>query len=235
MKSNTMFKLSTFIAILLCTMTYAGTTQPASFVDKLKAGTPQKIVFYGTSLTHYGAWPKQVTEALDHAFPKLVTTFNGAQSGEQSRWGLQHVKERVIDQQPDVVFIEFTTNDAVRRFNLSVDQARKNTQSIIDQILAARPDCQIILLTMNPVIGRPKGDGGERVDLPAYEQMYRDLCKAHGYTLIDNAPGWKTLLDQGEDEYKKFVPDGTHPNGPGFEKYVTPNVIKTLGMPQSSK
>ena len=55
---------------------------------------------------------------------------------------------------------------------------------------AARPDCQIILLTMNPCVFKNPEPGRERIHLPAYEQMYRDLTKAKGLLLVDNAPGW---------------------------------------------
>jgi lysophospholipase L1-like esterase len=208
----------------------AETTKPAAFVEKLNAGTPQKIVFYGTSLTAAGAWPKQVSEALTAKYGKLVTFHNAAMSGQQSRWGIENVKERVIKQDPDVVFIEFTTNDAVKRMKLSVDEARKNTEGMIEQIQAARPGCQVILMTMNPCITSKDEPERARIDLPAYEQMYRELAKKHELLLVDNAPGWKTLYDQGEAEYKKLVPDGVHPSGPAFAKYVTPNVLKAIGL-----
>jgi lysophospholipase L1-like esterase len=167
---------------------------------------------------------------LDAKYPKLITTFNGAQSGQQSRWGIQNVKTRVIEQKPDVVFIEFTTNDAVRRMNLTVDEARKNTDDMIDQILAANPNCQVILMTMNPTILPKTEPQRERVDLPAYEQMYREICQKRSLLLVDNAAAWKPLFDQGEEAFKKFVPDGVHPNATGFEKYVTPNVLNAIGV-----
>ena len=225
-----MQKLAAFILLFTTSLASAQTTKPAAFVEKLAAGTPQKIVFYGTSLTASGAWSKQVSDAIDGKYPKLATYKNAAMNGQQSRWGLQNVKQRVIAEDPDVVFIEFTTNDAVRRMKLSVDEARKNTEGMIDQILAARPGCQIILMTMNPTITSKAEPERERIDLPAYEQMYRDLCKQRNLLLVDNAPGWKTLFDQGEAEYKKLVPDGVHPTAPGSAKYVTPNVLKAIGL-----
>lgn len=219
---------------LLCASAFGQTTKPAAFVQLLNAGKPQKIVFYGTSLTHYGPWVKQFADALDKAYPGLVTTHNGAQAGQQSRWGLANVKERVIDQQPDVVFMEFTTNDAVERFHMPVEEAQKNTEGIIDAILAARPQCQIILQIMNPVVGYPPGNNSHRLDLPAYQQMYRDLGKARGLMVIDHMPAWQAVLDKGEDEFKKYVPDGLHPGGPGCAQFVTPTILAQLGVPGSA-
>jgi hypothetical protein len=85
-------------------------------------------------------------------------------------------------------------------------------------------------MTMNPCIISKAEPDRERIDLPAYEQMYRDLAKKRDLILVDNAPGWKKLYDQGEAEYKKLVPDGVHPSGPAFAQYVTPNVLKAIGL-----
>lgn len=208
------------------------TTQPqtAQFIRQLRAGTPQKIVFFGTSLTQGGAWPGQVREVLEAAFPKLVAFHNSAKGGENSTWGLANVQTSVIDQKPDVVFIEFTTNDAVDRFHLSVDEARANTEQIIDAIRKARPDCEIILQIMNPVTDRPIGHAGHRGKLEDYQQMYRDLCMARGLLLIDHMPAWRTLLAEGIEAFHKYVPDGLHPNAEGYAKYVTPTILTTLGL-----
>jgi alpha-L-rhamnosidase/acyl-CoA thioesterase-1 len=208
-------------------------SKPASFVDQLRAGKPQKIVFFGTSLTQYGVWTKQVTDALDRAFPKLVSTVNSGGSGQNSNWGVQNIQKKVVDEKPDVVFIEFTINDSVERFHMSVDQSKANTEKIIDTIKAARPDCQIILQITNPVAGHPEGDSSHRKDQPAYEQMYRDLGKADGLLVIDHSPSWQAVLAKGEDEYKKLVPDGVHPNKAGCEQIVTPEILKAIGLPES--
>lgn len=213
-------------------MSSADTAPQKTFVDQLKAGVPQKIVYYGTSLTAAGAWSQQFTAVLDKQFPKLVTTKNLAVSGQHSGWGIQNV-QKVVAEKPDVVFIEFTTNDATERFNISIADARKNTEGIIDQIKAANPACEIILQIMNPVIDRPKGHQGHRPDLPGYWQMYRDLGKERGLLVIDHSPAWLKLLDAGEAAYKKYVPDGLHPNGDGYKNYMLPTLIETFGLQQS--
>jgi lysophospholipase L1-like esterase len=227
------------VALLMCAVLAIAeppATQPAQskLVDKLQAGKKQKIVFYGTSLTAAGAWVGQVTDALNRAYPNLVTTKNVAKSGETSRYGVKHVQD-VVDAAPDVVFIEFSVNDACARFNLSKEESRKNLESIIDTIQKANPDCEIILQVMNPVVGRPEGDPGYRPELPAYEQIYRDVAAARGLVLIDHGPAWKKILDQGEAEFKKLAPDGLHPGPAGAERVTTPNVLAALGVAKSSK
>lgn len=211
------------------------TSEPAAFVKKLQAGTPQKVVYYGTSLTEHGAWPTQVSDALTAAFPNLVTVKNSGGGGRNSEWGLQNVQQRIVAEEPDVVFIEFSINDAVERFNMPVEKSRENHEAIFAAILKARPDCQIILQTMSPSVGRPPGHKSHRKDLPAYETMYRDLAKQHGFLLIDHAPNWQTVLDKGEPEFRKYVPDGVHPNANGYAIYVTPVILRAIGVAEVGK
>jgi alpha-L-rhamnosidase/acyl-CoA thioesterase-1 len=108
-----MLKAIPLIIGFMTSLAAAQATRPAAFVEKLNAGTPQKIVFYGTSLTHQGAWTKQVMAVLDAKYPKLITTFNGAQSGQQSRWGVQNVKGRVIEQKPTCFLMEWVPPNLV--------------------------------------------------------------------------------------------------------------------------
>ena len=91
-----------------------GKPEPAVFIEKLRAGREQTIVYYGTSLTQAGAWTRFLTEELTAKFPGQVTARNSGGPGMHSGWGLRNVDERVIAHKPDVVFIEFAINDAGR-------------------------------------------------------------------------------------------------------------------------
>jgi len=197
------------------------------FAEKLKAGKKQTIVAYGTSLTQYGAWVKQLQDYLEKNYPGLATVTNSGGSGQQSEWGLKNVQEKVIKLKPDAVFIEFSVNDCVGRFKISVEKAKSNLAEITKRIKDANPDCEIILQVMNPVIGKSAAD---RKDMKSYQQMYRDFAKEKGYILIDHMPEWEKVLDKSEKDFLKFVPDGLHPGGPGYEKVVIPTIIRQLGL-----
>lgn len=206
-------------------------TEPQSrFVQQLEAGKPQHIVVYGTSLTAAGAWVPQMQKALSNAYPGLVKLTNSGGSGMNSQWGVENLQARVLDKKPDAVFIEFATNDAVTRFNLSLEQAKKNLETMINGIQQAAPQCEIILQVMSPVIDHPAGTPGYRPELARYQQIYRDVAKQRSLLLIDHAPAWKALLDGGEDKFRAFAPDGVHPNAAGYEKFVTPTILRVLGV-----
>jgi len=205
---------------------------PARFVAALEAGKPQHIVIYGTSLSKGGAWVSQMEAALNERYPGLVKITNSARGGQSSKWGRANVQAGVIAHQPDAVFIEFAINDAVARFNLSVEQVRDNVEFMITRIKQELPACEIILQIMNPVVGHAEGGRSHRRNQEAYQQVYRDAAARHGLLLIDHSIAWNELLaEQGEEGFKRWVPDGIHPRAAAYARIVTPQILKAIGLP----
>jgi lysophospholipase L1-like esterase len=202
--------------------------EESRLVTNLAAGKKQHIVAYGTSLTAGGAWVKQLEEALNKRYLNRVKITNSGGGGCNSAWGVEKLQSRVIDLKPDAVFVEFAINDSVERFHLPLKTAKANLETMIDRIQKNLPDCLIILQVMNPVINRPKGHRGHRPHLDDYYQMYRDVAAERKLALVDHAPSWKVVLDQGKDAFREFVPDGLHPNAEGCKQIVTPNILKAL-------
>jgi len=200
------------------------------WIGRLRGGHPQKIVFYGTSLTADGAWVRLLGEALRGRFGELVQLVNRAKSGEHSRWGRTHFSERVLSQEPDVLFLEFSVNDATERFAISSEMARENLENMLEATKASFPDCEVILQVMNPVIDRPPGHSGYRPNLAAYQQMYRDVAAERGLCLIDHMPAWTEILSRDEDAFRTLVPDGLHPGEEGYKTVVMPKLLKTLDL-----
>src|SRR6185295_2175026 len=102
-----LFTLLCFILVPLC----AETTKPAIFTN-LQAGRKQTVVVYGTSLTVGGAWAVATKQWFDQNFPGLVTFVNSGGSGQNSDWGVANLQKKILDLNPDLVFIEFSFNDA---------------------------------------------------------------------------------------------------------------------------
>ncbi len=222
--------MSTFKALVLLGVLAVSASLPAAespdFLKRLAAGQKQHIIVYGTSLTQGGAWPALFKEVLDKKFPNLVTLTNSAQSGMCSQFGVENLDKRVIEKKPDALFIEFAVNDAHEKFKLSVDGARKNLESMIERTQKAHPQCQIILLTMNPVTGQNGKNRLNKTD--DYYQMYRDVAKAKSLRLVDIHAKWKAILDKSEADFLKLAPDGLHPNKEGAEKVIVPALEEGL-------
>ena len=200
------------------------------FVRTLSAGLPRRIVFYGTSLTAEGAWVPQLLAELHERFPKRITSFNGAESGMHSRWGVANLDARVLKHAPDVVFIEFSVNDACARFEITPEEARANLETMIDRIRLLNPLCDVILQVMNPVLDRPAGHTGHRPHLAQYQDGYRQVGQERGLLVIDHMPAWTELLARDEKTFRNLVPDGLHPQADGYARLVMPEILSRLGV-----
>jgi len=222
------------LALALAGLACAAEPAPAAaprFVAALRAGQPQHLVIFGTSLSRSGAWVPQLQQALETRFPGLVKLTNSARGGQHSGWGAANVDTAVIALQPDIVFIEFAINDAVTRFDLSLDTIRGNLDAILDRITRALPRTEIILQVMNAAVGKPEGDPSHRRAQDAYQQIYRDAAQRRGLLLIDHSIAWQRLLaEEGEAGFKRLVPDGVHPNATGWSRIVTPTLLRALGL-----
>lgn len=207
----------------VCFSTFSAET--SQVVKNLEAGKKQHLVTYGTSLTAGGAWVGQLRDLLTKKYGDKITVTNSGQGAMWSTWGLEHLDERVLKKHPDTVLMEWAINDAFLQYKTSVEQARTNLESMIDQILKQNADCEIILMTMNPPINEHLE---RRPEIDKYYQMYRDVAKASKLRLIDHAANWKPVLDKGKDAFIALVPDGIHPNAKGCEQIITPAIEAAL-------
>lgn len=219
--SKYIFLFSTFFIILDC--------KPGSskLINNLESGKQQTVVTYGTSLTAGGQWVDHLRLALYMKYLGNVKLLNRSEKIRSSKWGLANVDEHVIKYRPDTVFIEFSINDAYLPYNISIEQSRDNINQIIQKILKSNPDCEIIIMVMNP----PSDEGlKSRPEYKKYDQVYRNAAKKNKLMLIDHSINWLRLKDKDPDLYKKYIPDGLHPGPVGYEKIVTPQIFQSLGI-----
>ena len=210
-----------------------------SLIERLERGQHLKIAALGTSLTG-GTWRwfDVMAEWLDEAYPDQVSHLNlgvgaSASSYPPGSSGLDKVKE-LDGFNPDVVFIEFAVNDAYKPYNISVDESRKNLESMIATLKNANPEVEIILQTMNLVIDMPElnmAEAAKRSDLSKYLEMYRQVANKKHLLLIDHYPNWENYLNnEGRDAYIKIVTDGIHPSLEGYRMILLPELQKTLNQ-----
>jgi acyl-CoA thioesterase-1 len=191
----------------------------------LERGESVRLVGYGTSLTAGGAWLSQTETQLEAELAGDVVIVNAAQSAQWSSWGVDHLDERVITADPDIVFLEWAINDAFLDYMTSIEQARANWIDMIDRIRASHPDAEIVLMTMNVVTG----DGAvQRPDILDYYAMVRDLADTEELPLVDAAPAWSEILARDPMTFATLVPDGVHPAPAGHCAITTPLVIAAL-------
>ena len=203
----------------------------AGLVRNLEAGKPQTVVTYGTSLTAGGAWVGQLGAALEARWPGRAKVVNSAQSGMWSKWGVENLDGRVIAKKPDTVLIEFGINDAYLEYKTPVAGARAHLETMIDRILAAKADTEIILMTMNPPVGVHLE---RRPAIAEYYEMYRSVAKERDLQLVDHAANWAPVLVNDRKRFDRYVPDGIHPGPEGCREVITPALLKALGIPAAA-
>lgn len=220
-------KTSLSIALLLSLIPLSGPSRanaaeaggeplPVAVFANLKAGKKQTVVVYGTSLTAGGSWSKSLNDYFDKHFPGQVTFVNAAKNGMHSDWGVANLKERVLEQKPDLIFIEFAVNDASTKNNVPLEKSQANLDAMVKTLRQQNPQVDVVLQTMNPAWDSPrvpeKKYGSDRPNLEAYYDGYRRYANEHGLPLVDNYPNWVKIQKEQPERYQKMVPDGIHPS-----------------------
>jgi acyl-CoA thioesterase I len=201
----------------------------SKLVKRLKAGQEQTLVVYGTSLStaeNALVWVREISRVLNEKYGNHLRVFSSGKSGMWSTWAVQHLDDSVLSKHPDAVMIEFGINDAFLDFHTSPEVARINLHYLIDRIRLANPDCEIILQIMNVPI---RSSRQKRPQLEKYYAVYRQVARKRKALLIDHAPYWERILQQGEEEYLKYVPDNIHPSKESSLTLTAPFILKRLG------
>lgn len=214
------------IAVLFSSILSA---QP-QFIKNIKKGTPQTLVVYGSSISTQGNgvyWVKAVDSIINSKYNNKLMVYNSGKSGKSSAWAVEALKDSVLPKKPDAVILEFTTTDAVDRFDISPEQSRRYMDYLVDRIKEENSKTEVILLLVSShLIGKA---AESRPDLEAYSNVYRELAKDKKIMLIDLTPEVDRIVKQGgEKELRKYQHDGVHLTRFGAEELVAKGVLKAL-------
>jgi lysophospholipase L1-like esterase len=208
--------------------------QLANVRKKLKASSPVKLVTLGDSIStganasgSAGAPPMQpgypdlVARGLEARFGSKVSAKNLSVGGMDSAWGLKQVPA-VLAEAPDLVILAFGMNDASgRRKPADFSGIIKQTA---DQIHAARPECDIILVS--PMTANPEWSHSAPDLYPAYAKVLAALA-GPGCAMADVTAVWTAVLEK--KPYLCLSGNGlNHPNDFGHRLYADV-VLATVG------
>jgi acyl-CoA thioesterase I len=182
-------------------------------INRLKTGGKLAIVALGDSLT-YGWMVRKgyldyLAEMLSEKYPNgNFSIINKGIPGDTAQGGLYRLKQDVIDEDPDLVFIQFGLNDAFS--GVSPGSFKKSVLSLTDTVREAT-HAEILLLTSVPIFN-------EREDSIA-ELFCRELgavSEEKGIPIAQVSRYWKKRLSEGID-FKKLVQyDQVHPTAEGY-------------------
>lgn len=221
-----------------------------NFFKKAEQGKDIRVAYLGGSITAQSGWRVQSLDLFKKLYPKAnFSEINAAIGGTGSDFGVLRVGSQVIEQKPDLVFIEFAVNDGEGgKFS------QKNMEGIVRQIWLANPKtdiCFVYTLTCrdaeNMLGGKMKRsahfmeDVADLYAIPSIDfgKAVIDLLKADKLVMkSDNKPlanvagdvlntKSNALLDK--DGKIPFAKDGVHPHN------NTGHVIYTGAIERSMK
>ena len=213
-----------------------GQAGASKFWQRLQNGEAQHVILYGTSLItqRHTRLPTRLREAINAEIgDDLVRVTERANAGEYSKWGADNVRGQVIRSKPDAVIIEFASNDAVDRFEQSVEQARENWDRMLTQLREEAPETEIFLYVTAPPWDRDSSGRGahasRRPGVERYFDVVREMAAKHQTFLIDSYWEFKERKDSpGHRQYRSFIGDGHHPSGRGVSEVVLPLMLQTF-------
>ena len=155
-------------------------------IGKLQANEETKILFFGDSITvganssgyvsyspYAPTWPRMVFDSMVKKYGVTKAEYiNTAVGGWSTQNGLDDLQARVLDYQPDAVFIGFGMNDV----NLSPAEHIAKIKQMVDLIRAALPNVEICLISTMLPNAEAQGFYREQVN---FQEKYAELASAY--------------------------------------------------------
>ena len=175
-----------------------------------------RVTFLGTSLT--AALPTAALEQQIATCTGLDTTITAiAKGGAPSTWGVTQL-DRVIASAPDIVFVEFTINDADLRRRISLEGSARAHRTLLDAVQTALPETKIMLLRLNRAFGLR---AALRPRQARYDALLPDLAANTPAGYLDLRALWSA---QGPS----VLPDGIHPTAQAIEDITLPTLANAI-------
>ena len=185
---------------------------------KLKNKNKLTLGFFGGSITEGAgasdtektSWRGAVTDWFRERYPDHeINAIQGAIGGTGSEMGMFRLDRDLLSGKPDLVFIEFSVNDAGTDYN----EILTNAETILRKIYRADPHTDIVFIhTMTRGTAENLASGGEYVSRGAYSTvMHR-----YGIPQIDVGEALRTRVLSSGGVWDDWLPDAIHPNDAGY-------------------
>lgn len=149
------------IGVTYTTQERWGGKHPISEVDRLpnfwykvRRKKSIRIVLFGDSIScgcdcsglyhkspNQPLWPDLLVESLGKYYDVPIELINTSEGGRDTDWALQHIRERVVTLEPDLVLLGFGMND-----RCSGAEYGEKTKQMVNVLLSACPGTEIVLM-----------------------------------------------------------------------------------------
>lgn len=131
-------------------------------IRKLTKKSPLHLLLFGDSIAaganasgennaspYLPSWGNLIAEKLRRYYNAPVEFTNTAVGGKDSKWGLETIKNNVVDHHPDLVIIAFGMNDGTSQ--MSPELFKENISGMIKKVRLQNPHAEYLLVsTMLP-------------------------------------------------------------------------------------
>jgi len=188
--------------------------------NRLKNDKELNIVYFGGSVTAgYGStnaaysWRGLSMKWFSEKFPDANINFINTAIGESGTYlGTFRVKQDVINQNPDLLFIEYAINDTYK--GSSKDQAALQYETIVREVRTALPNCDIVTLLVTD-----KERSKSLPELYPTAAGHEKIAKAYNIPTINVGAALVDSLKNPDKEWSKYFIDTVHPSDAGYKKY----------------
>ncbi len=216
-------------------VTMGNVARLASVFERAEKGEKITASYIGGSLTQAGTtdingnWASGTSAWLQRTFPAAdIVHVNAGWGGTNSDFGAVRLDTHVLAYDPDIVFIEFTTNDSSNS-----DYYKQSMESLVRRSLEHGKDTAVIIVlagNANP----PQGIVDAR-------EMHSDLAEYYGLPIIDFNAGLHVGIDKGLYNYDEISVDGDHLNTWGYQaeldmvEYMFENIRKKISTASAAE
>ncbi len=149
---------------------------------------------------------------------KNVNVINAGFGGTASNFGMFRLKNQVIDQSPDIVFVEFAVND----WDYGDYSARKYMEGIVRSLLNAEKVPQIVFVYTTRYFG----------SFQSMKASHQVIADYYGIPVIDVGAAIEAKVSSGTNVYS-LLGDGVHPTQAGHNLYAQ-TIINCLSTQSST-
>ena len=212
---------------------------PNFFLKAQTTGAEVKIGYLGGSITAQNGWRVQTLAHFKKAYPQAsFAEINAAIGGTGSALGVFRVKQDVLSQGPDLLFVEFAVNDG------GADPRRiiRAMEGIVRQTWQANPKTDICFVyTLTESLSPPMLEGKLQRSASAMEKV-ADFYGIPSITLGMEVArlakagklAWRAKLPKTEAEKAAlgdkfvFAADGVHPHDSTGQVLYTQAIVRSL-------
>ena len=214
-----------------------------NFIAKLEAGKPVTVAYLGGSITEMSGWRNMTTDWLRKTYPAAeVQEVHAAIGGTGSGLGVFRLGHDALSKNPDLLFVEFATNDSWE----SAEGIWRNFDGIVQQTWRRNQNTDIVFVyTITRQMMKEYGTGRMNHAASAMEYLadhYGIPSVCFGPRVAEEVKAGRLVMSLGEvptavpketpdrdklinEELKKkgqtlFAKDGVHPARPGHEFYL---------------